>query len=277
MDGKHPEVVLRLMPCRYGLFLSVTDLLQLFNELLSLLCLEFQRIPPALETAKKLYENFLGSKTRRLHKRQILANYFDVILVLDSSSSVSRGEFGSGLSALQDLVYKSRNDTNYAAVTFATRAEIQFNLTSSVEAARKLRTIPRSGGKTNTQAALKRCQEMFVGDQYGARQGSFRRILVLTDGQSNIKRDETVPSAFQLKLLGVEVFVVAVGEYLEGIQEIVQMASSTDAHMYRVLNMSNLVKIIKLVPNAGQKSWIHEVFGGGSDEDKDDAAPLGRV
>lgn len=201
-----------------------------------------------------------------------------MILVLDSSSSVSHGEFAKGLSALQDLVSKSRNDTNYAAITFATRTIIQFNFTSSVEAAGKLRGLKRSGGKTNTQAALKRCQQMYVGDQYGARQGSFRRILVVTDGQSNIKRDETVPSAFQLKVLGIEVFVIAVGEYLEGIQEMVQMASSTDAHMYRVLNMGDLVEIVKLIPNVGKKSWIDELFNGeASDEGDGDEGPLGRL
>ena len=230
----------------------------------------FQKIPPALETAKKLYKNFLGGKTRRIHKRQILGNYFDVILVIDSSSSVSSGEFAKGLLAMQDLVGKSRNDTNYAAITYATRSKIQFNFSSNVEAAGKLHAIKRSGGKTNTQDALKRCQDVYAGDQYGARQGSFRRILVVTDGQSNIKREETIPSAFQLKLLGVEVFVIAVGEYLEGIQEMVQMASSTDAHMYRVMNMSGLVEIIKLIPEREQRPWIDEIFGGKSD-------PLGRL
>lgn len=244
------------------------------------MCSEFQKIPPALETAKKLYRNFLGGETRRLHKRQILGNYFDVILVLDSSSSVSRGEFAKGLSALEDLVKKSRNDTSYAAVTYSTSAKIQFNFTSSaeIETAGRLRAIKRSSGKTNTQAALKRCQQMYVGDQYGARQGSFRRILVVSDGQSNINRDETVPSAFQLKLLGIEVFVIAVGEYLEGIQELVQMASSSDAHMYRVMNMRGLVQIIKLIPAVGQRSLIDEFFGGkSSEEDDGDASPLERL
>ena len=246
--------------------------------LLTSFCLEFQKIPPAIVTAKKLYENFLVGENRRLHKRQILGNYFDVILVVDSSSSVSKGEFAKGLIALQDLVKKSGNDTNYAAITYATRAKIQFNFSSSVEAAGKLHALGRSGGKTNTQAALKLCQEMYVGDQYGARPGSFRRILLVTDGQSNIKKKETVPSAFQLKLLGIEVFVIAEGEYLEGIQEMVQMASSTDAHMYRVLNMRGLVEIVKLIPDAGQRPWIDELFGEKSSEQEGGAAgPLGRL
>lgn len=236
----------------------------------------FQKILSNEETARKLNQNFLGHQTRRLYKRQVnLEDHLDVIIVLDSSSSVSKGEFARALIALQDLVKKLRNDTNYAAITYATRATTQFNFTNSFQTAKKLLALERSGGKTNTQDALKRCQEMFVGDQYGARQGSLRRILVVTDGQSNINRDQTVTRAFQLKLLGIEVFVIAVGQYLEGIQEMVQMASSTNAHMFRVLNMKNLVEVVKLIPNRGQKSWLEESFAGmTSEEDGEDAGPL---
>lgn len=237
----------------------------------------FQKIPPAIETAKKFYKNFLGGETRRIHKRQILGNFFDVVLVIDSSSSVSSGEFVKGLSALRELVDKSRNDTNYAAITYATRAKIEFDFASSTDAAGKLRALKRSGGKTNTQAALKLCQRMYVEDQYGARTESFRRILLVTDGQSNINRNETIPSAVQLKILGIEVFVIAVGEYLEGIKELVQIASSTDAHMYRVLNLSGLAEMIKLIPDVGQRTWIEETFGKSSEEGEEEAGPLGKL
>ena len=268
---KIPSQVARKTASAYSAF-SEVSLQGKYKSLFS----GFQKILTNEETARKLNQNFLGHQTRRLFKRQInLEDHSDVIIVLDSSSSVSKGEFARALLALQDLVRKSRNDTNYAAITYATRATIQFNFTSSFQTAGKLRALERSGGKTNTQDALKRCQKMFVGDQYGARQGSFRRILVLTDGQSNINRDQTVTRAFQLKLLGIEVFVIAVGEYLEGIQEMVQMASSTDDHMFRVLNMKNLVEVVKLIPNRGQKSWLDESFAGmTSEEDGEDAGPL---
>ena len=183
-----------------------------------------------------------------------------------------------GLRALRDLVDKSLNETNYAAITYATRAKIEFNFASSVNAAGKLSALRRSGGKTNTQAALKLCQRMYIDAQYGARRGSFHRILIVTDGQSNINRNETIPIAFQLKLLGIEIFVIAVGEYLEGIKELVQMASSTDAHMYRVLNMSGLVQIIKLIPDqVGQRTWIEETFGKPSIEGDGETGPLGKL
>ena len=179
---------------------------------------------------------------------------------------------------MRNLVEQSRNDTNYAAITYATRAKIEFDFTSSVDAAVKFRALKRSGGKTNTQAALKLCQRMFGEKQYATRQGSFHRILIVTDGQSNINKAETVSSADKLKLqMGIEVFVIAVGEYLEGIQELVQMASSTDAHMYRVLNMRGLDEVIKLIPNVEQKIWIEETFGKSSEEGEEEAGPLGRL
>lgn len=86
---------------------------------------------------------------------------------------------------------------------------------------------------------------------------------MVTDGQSNIKKDLVKFNANRLKSMGVEVFVIAVGEYLEGIKEMVEIASSTDAHMYRVANMRGLVNVVKLVP-AVNRPWFEHIFGGSS-------------
>ena len=236
-----------------------------------------QKIPPSIETARKFYKNYFGGDPRRIHKRQVLGDYFDVILMVDSSSSVSTGEFKRGLMALEQLVHKSRNETSYATIAFATRATIAFNFTEARNAEGKLRALKRSGGKTNTQDALRLCKEMFVDEQYGVRQGSFRRILIVTDGQSNIRRTETTPRALELKFLGIEVFVIAVGEFLPGIKELAEMASSTDAHMYRVQSMSGFMEIVKLIPDVSSKPWFEQVFGETLKNGDEDSGPLGKL
>ena len=71
----------------------------------------------------------------------------------------------------------------------------------------------------------------------GIRLGSYKRVLILTDGQSNVKKEKTLYNAFRLKDLGVEMFVVAVGKYMKGISEIVGLATSTDAHLYRITSL----------------------------------------
>ena len=105
-------------------------------------------------------------------------------------------------------------------------------------------------GHTNTQAALRLCAEQFFLNyrSSGVRKVSYKRVLILTDGSSNVNKEETLFNAFKLKELGAEIFVIAVGKYLKGISEIVGMASSTDHHLYRVRDMGLLLKIVTLIP-----------------------------
>ena len=65
-------------------------------------------------------------------------------------------------------------------------------------------------------------------------------------------------NAFRLKHLGVQIFVVAVGEYLDGLQELVGMASTTFAHMYRVADMEGFARLVKLIPPPDSR-WSKQV------------------
>ena len=129
---------------------------------------------------------------------------------------------------------------------------------------RKLRTVRHAAGKTNTQAALElaRVNVFNVSAHSGVRVNSFKRALILTDGQSNVKKEKTLYNAFRLKEAGIEIFVIAVGKYLSGISEIVGLASSTDAHLYRVKNLNSFYEIVKLIPSwrslrqQQHKTWL---------------------
>ena len=70
----------------------------------------------------------------------------------------------------------------------------------------------------------------------------------MTDGLSNVKTDLTPFEAFQLKAVGIEIFVVAVGGFEYGIQEIIMMASSTDKHVHRVNNFQGFLDVVQLIP-----------------------------
>ena len=59
----------------------------------------------------------------------------------------------------------------------------------------------------------------------------------------------TLFKAFNLKQDGVEIFVVAVGGFSFGIQEILGLASSTDRHLFRVLDMDGLIEVTNLIPS----------------------------
>ena len=58
----------------------------------------------------------------------------------------------------------------------------------------------------------------------------------MTDGQSNVNQHLTVPNAEKLKNIGVEIFVVAVGNSaMPGIPEMAKVASlPPEKHVFRV-------------------------------------------
>ncbi|KAK3749637.1 hypothetical protein QZH41_001725 [Actinostola sp. cb2023] len=224
-----------------------------------------KHIPSPQETAAKLDRYFLNPKDEDhappfRNKRQLF-NYFDVVYIIDSSSSISELEFNRGVQALEQMVGKSKAASRHGVITIATTGNIVLNFTAKENAGQKLRMLKRSGGKTNTQDALEMCYQMFENPKYGARDGSFKRILIVTDGQSNIKKHLTIEKAIRLKQVGIEVFVIAVGEYLDGMEELSKMASSPNAHMYRVEDMNGLVLVVKLIPRS-LTQWSSNILGG---------------
>ncbi len=80
-------------------------------------------------------------------------------------------------------------------------------------------------------------------------------VLLVTDGQSNVDSHLTEAKANALKTSGVEIYVVAVGSYIYGIDEIVKVASSIpqsippnpDPFLYRVKSLAGFWNIVKLI------------------------------
>ena len=125
---------------------------------------ELQKIPPPIESARKLMKYFLDrdpDKVRRFRRQTFLRpTQYDVTYVIDSSSSVNEPQFNMGMRALAMMVDRARRNTKYAAVTIATRSRLVFNFTDLFTAKEKLSKLRRTGGKTNTQEALQLCYEV---------------------------------------------------------------------------------------------------------------------
>ncbi|XP_068686892.1 vitrin-like [Montipora capricornis] len=211
----------------------------------------FQKVPAPNVTATKLMVNFLHlspCNTSSLVKRQAPL-FEDIVLVLDGSGSVGKCEFNKGKKALHymaGLAAESQYDTKYAAVTFATSAVINFNFTHYSIAANKTLQISYPGGLTNTQEGLLLARNLFVNPS-GQRPNSREMVFLVTDGQSNVQRQLTVPRATALKKLGVQIFVVAVGNQIHGIDEMVRVATSPpEQFLFRVTKLTQFWEIVKL-------------------------------
>jgi len=73
-------------------------------------------------------------------------------------------------------------------------------------------------------------------------------VFLLTDGQSNVQRSLTIPKAQALKSSGVQIYVVGVGKYINGIDEMVKVASyPPEQFLFRVERVSSFWKIVKLI------------------------------
>lgn len=191
------------------------------------------------------------------------------MLIIDSSESVKRANFTLGLRALQRMVERGKPDTHYAAITFSNHAKLEFVFLNKEKAKEKLKQIEYRPGKTNTQEALKMAlNQLMRSNTSNIRVGSIRRILLVTDGLSNVQSQRTLFRGWQLRATGAEIFVMAVGQYDQGFEEIIGLASSTHAHLYRVAHMRGFLRVMKLIPvwpknKKREKSWLSGMNVGG--------------
>ena len=71
-------------------------------------------------------------------------------------------------------------------------------------------------------------------------------VFLVTDGRSNIDAQLTIPNASALKASGVKIFVVAVGDAITGIDELVKVASNPFRDLLRVKDFSGFWNLIQL-------------------------------
>ena len=194
---------------------------------------------------------------------------YDAAFIIDSSKSITQKGHSKSLRALRKLIEKTNPGPRFAAISYSDTATLRYNFTAKDDAIEKLnvREIPFEGGDTNTQDALDKCIKLILNPRNGARRGVPKRVLIITDGQSNLHKIKTLYRGFQLKNAGAQVFVIAVGEYIKGINEIVSLASSTDGHLYRVRDTNGLLRIVKLIPpwkmikSFMERTWLTQMLG----------------
>ena len=72
-------------------------------------------------------------------------------------------------------------------------------------------------------------------------------VFLVTDGQSNIDDHLAIPNANALKWNGVKIYVVAVGSYISGIHEMVQIASNPSTDLLRVKDYRGFWRLVQLI------------------------------
>lgn len=139
---------------------------------------------------------------------------------------------------LSGASYKNR----FALITFSTNVRLVF----SFGRYRELRVINHvlshtryTPGSTNTAGGLATALDIFK-PQYGARNDAEDIVILITDGESNMHKEDTIPNAAALKEMGARILALGIG--LSDYSEISQIASE-ETDVFRVDTFSELSSI----------------------------------
>lgn len=154
----------------------------------------------------------------------------DIAFVLDSSSSVGKGNFDYMLDFVRALVEEigsTSNEHKFALITYSTEVHLIFSFgryRNNGEVGKAIATTRYTAGSTNTAGGLRTACEVFNGGEYGGRRAAEDVVILLTDGQSNVNSHDTIPAAEALKQKGIK--VITVGINIQDTAEIKAIASS---------------------------------------------------
>ncbi|XP_025106489.1 collagen alpha-3(VI) chain-like isoform X11 [Pomacea canaliculata] len=141
----------------------------------------------------------------------------DVTFILDSSGSVGEENFDRlrnfTIAAVRDLEIDN-GFFRVAVVTFSDSATVNFYLNTyfnKQEIINAIRSIPYDYGYTHTAHALRRTRTEIYNVLNGDRATVPNLVVIVTDGESNINPQETLPEAARIKRDGTTIITVAVG------------------------------------------------------------------
>ncbi|CAC5417435.1 unnamed protein product [Mytilus coruscus] len=161
----------------------------------------------------------------------------DVAFLIDSSGSIGQHNFR----LVKDFVYKvveeltiGKRHTRTGLVSYSTSARMGFHLDDYITKSGVEDAISSVGyvyGNTNTAAGIKMVRRSVFNPSRGDRPDAQNFLIIITDGVSNVKAENTIPEAQKAKEEGVHVITIGVGSFDSA--ELRAMASEpTDNNMY---------------------------------------------
>jgi len=155
----------------------------------------------------------------------------DIAFVLDASGSIRNERFPFVIDFVNSLIGElqvSAVDTQVAAVSYSDNFAPQFLLNTyktKQDVQLAFKRIPFIGGRTNTAAGLRyACQTIFNAAN-GDRADAPNYLFILSDGNSNVNMEDTIPAAVACRNLGITLIPFAVG---------------TDVNTFELRNLASL-------------------------------------
>lgn len=145
------------------------------------------------------------------------SSQFDLVIILDTSTSVQPVNWNKTLSATKRLVRDidfENGNVRIGVAIFSNEAKVIFHLNAyqtKADIIDAVSRIPYEYGQTNTASALELMRTQMFSSINGDRAGVPNVAIVITDGESTIDKDKTVPEANRARQQGIQIFAIGIG------------------------------------------------------------------
>ncbi|XP_039662109.1 collagen alpha-6(VI) chain [Perca fluviatilis] len=209
----------------------------------------------ALETLYKNISHVLCNSTKPVCEKQ----QADLVFLLDQSGSIDQQDYTTMKKFTTDLVNSFKVSEDLVRVGLAQfsdtfQDEFYLNKFYSEEAVTKhILAMEQLGGGTLIGSALDSIRDYFEASRGGRRSdGISQNLVLITDGES---QDDVEDAADRLRALGVEVFVIGIGDVHD--LQLLQI-TGTPERLFTVRNFGSLENIKQKVVDTICKSKPHE-------------------
>ncbi|CAF1467512.1 unnamed protein product [Rotaria magnacalcarata] len=191
-------------------------------------------------------------------------NILDLIIVLDSSGSISQPDFAKAIDAMKSLVSLLKigpkkvmiTVINYSSnvqipITFADMKLSTFSIQWLIS---KIATLQHMQGGTDTALALLEAKRVCDTTCRSFNEGVARSVVVFTDGQSNSPSETAKQAAALRSTTQVNIYAVGIGGY--NLAELKAIASDPNY----VFTMSNYQQLTVLINDITNKTCMMPAF-----------------
>jgi collagen type VI alpha len=174
----------------------------------------------------------------------------DVVFVIDSSGSIRENRYDMVLDYVRSIVNSlevSTDRTRIGVVIYGDNANVIFHLNTypdKQDVLQAIDSITYIRGRTNTAEALRVARTQMFTQANGDRFDVPNYAVVITDGESNVNPEDTIPEAIQCRIDGIHVMAVTVIPQTTPSLEIKGIASDPDdVNIFNVQNFQDLPTI----------------------------------
>ena len=181
----------------------------------------------------------------------------DICFLVDSSSSINQqdsrnwGRIKQFVSNVVDRLDIGPQNTKVAVIKFFTTAQIIFHLNrydTKQDVKDAIDDMTYGNGRTNTQQALRLMRTQVFTPANGDRPDIVNVGIVITDGVSNVFKQNTIPEANRAKNEGVQMFAIGITNQINRTE--LQGVASRNDWVFEVTDFVALADILNSIVRA---------------------------